>query len=277
VIATALLILAAWSPDTTLRLPQGGTVSIEVGFRNVFLTVGDGDQVSVTGADAVLSGNRIGIESMNFMNRRGGGPLRLVVPTWARVEVSVVNGNLQVERAPASLMAEVVNGAIATQGGTGVMHLTTVTGAVSVRQFAGLELNVESLTGPVTIDGATGRIQASSVNDPVHLRNVRSSAVEVASVNGPIEWRGDFQAGGRYRFESHNGPVELHLPAAVSARLHISTYMGGFTSALAATTTGEARSESRGRDFTAVLGRGAAEVWVETFQGGIRIRQLGGT
>jgi DUF4097 and DUF4098 domain-containing protein YvlB len=280
VIATALLVLATFAPDTTLRLPRNGTVEVDAGFRNVTITVGGGDQVTVTGATAELEGDRITIEAGGFPGgRRGTGPVRLTVPSWATVEVGLLSGSLEVLRAPQSLKAEVLNGTITTQGGSGTMQLSTVAGAITVRDFAGTLLEVEAMTGPVTIDGATGRVQANSVNDPVILRNIRSSRVEAASVTGRIEWSGDFEAGGRYRFESHNGEIEFRLPASVSARMHVTTFMGGFVSAIAATTNGKGRpdqnSVGRGQDLVAVYGTGAAEVSVETFQGGVRIRQLG--
>ena len=134
-------------------------------------------------------------------------------------------------------------------------------------------------TGPVIIDGATGRVRAATVNDPLFLRNIRSDAVDGSSVNGRLEWSGDFAAGGRYRFETHNGLIDLLLPPSVSARMHVTTFMGGFNSALAATTNGKGRPEratlAGGQDITAVYGAGAAEVYVETFHGGVRVRQLG--
>jgi DUF4097 and DUF4098 domain-containing protein YvlB len=281
-IATALILLASVASDTTLRLPRGGTVEIDAGFRNVTLTVGDGDQVTVTGADAELEGDRITIDAGGFPGgRRGQQAVRVVVPSWAAVEVDVMSGTLDVLRAPESLIAEVMNGAITTRGGTGTMQLASVVGGITVRDFAGTQLDVEAITGPVLIDGASGRVRASTVNDPLFLRNIRSGAVDGASVNGRVEWSGDFASGGRYRFETHNGAIELVLPASVSARMHVSTFMGGFNSAIAATTNGKGRPEratlAGGQDLTAVYGGGAAEVYVETFHGGVRVRQLGGS
>ena len=216
---------------------------------------------------------------MSPFRRRGGETLRVTVPGWAIVEVTVINGNLDVERVPDSFTADVVNSAVVTRGGSGAMHLSAATGSITVNDFAGKQLEVESLTGPITINGATGRVQASAVNDPLFLRNVRSSAVDAASVNGRIEWQGEFLPGGRYRFESHNGAIDLRLPTDVSARMHISTFMGSFGSGIPATTNGRSRREEPtsegGREFTAVYGSGSAEVWVETFHGGIRVRDRG--
>jgi DUF4097 and DUF4098 domain-containing protein YvlB len=280
VITTALLVLATIASDTTLRLPRGGTVEVDAGFRNVTLTVGTGDQVTVTGADVELEGDRITIDAGGFPgSRRANEPVRITVPSWASVEVDVMSGTLEVLRVPESLIAEVMNGAITTRGGTGTMQLASVVGGITVRDFAGSQLDVEAITGPVTIDGATGRIRAATVNDPLFLRNIRSAVVDASSINGRVEWSGDFAAGGRYRFETHNGPIELLLPAAVSARMHVTTFMGGFNSALAATTNGKGRPERAtlpgGQDITAVYGAGGAEVFVETFHGGVRVRQMG--
>jgi DUF4097 and DUF4098 domain-containing protein YvlB len=281
VIATALLMLAAVSPDTTLRLPRGGTVQIESGFRTVTLSVGTGDQVTVSGAAAELEGNTITVDAGFAMRRRTGDAVRVSVPAWAKVEVTVVSGSLEVPRAPEVLTAEVVNGHIVASGGTGTMSLITTNGHITVTDFAGTLLEVEAITGPITIDGATGRVQASGVNDPIQLRNIRSTAVEAASVNGRVAWVGDFQPGGRYRFETHNGGVDLTLPASVGARLHVTTFMGGFTSALPATTNGRGSTGRKewpgGQDLTVVYGSGAADVTVETYHGAVRVREQGST
>lgn len=276
-ISTVLLLLATIAPDTTLRLPRGGTVQLEAGFRNVIVTVGSDDNVTVTGAEAELEGNRITIDAGGFPgSRMGSEPVRLIVPAWASLEIEVVSGSLDVHRAPESLTAEVMNGPITTRGGTGTMQLSSIAGAITVRDFAGKQLEVEAITGPVTIDGATGRVLAETVNDPIFLRNIRSSAVQVSSVNGRVEWNGDFVPGGRYRFESHNGEIELQLPASVSARMHVTTFMGDFVSALAATTNGKGRPEQAnmlgGQDITAVYGSGAAEVSIDTFNGEVLVR-----
>jgi DUF4097 and DUF4098 domain-containing protein YvlB len=247
----------------------------------VTVNVGSGDQVTIAGAEAELDGDRILIEAMDVLARRGGEPLRLTVPSWARLEVTVINGNLDVARAPELLTAEVINGAIVTRGGTGSMQLSTVTGAITVHGFAGRQLDVEAITGLIQVEGATGRIRAEAVNDPIMLHDIRSSAVEASTVNGRIEWSGPLAASGRYRFESHNGNIELRLPSAVSARIHVSTFMGRFTSSLAATTNGKGRGEDPagpgGQELTAVYGGGAAEVWVETFNGNLRVRPQGET
>ncbi len=285
-IAAALLLLATVTPDTTLRLPKGGTVGIDAGFRNVTVTVGSGDQVIVTGADVELEGNRITVDAGGFPildGRRGREVVHVTVPAWAAVEVDMVSGTLDVLRAPESLIADVVNGTITTRGGTGIMQLASVAGGITVRDFAGTQLTVEAMTGPVTIEGATGRIQVETVNDPLLLRNVRSDAVHAASVNGRVEWSGNFTAGGRYNFETHNGPIVMVVPVSVSVRMHVSTFMGDFDSSIPVSVNGNPNGvqgrpgRPREREFTATYGSGAAEVHVESFQGTVRVRQLGGS
>lgn len=278
-ITAALLVFAAIAPDTTLQLPHGGTVELDAGFRDVIVTVGSGNLVTVTGANAELEGSRITIDAGGFPgSRRGNAPVRLTVPAWAAVEIEVVSGSLDVLRAPESLSAEVMNGTITTRGGTGTMQLSSVAGGITVRDFAGKQLKVEAITGPVTIDGATGRVLVSTVNEPLFLTNIRSHSVQASSVNGRLEWSGDFVAGGRYRFETHNGAIELLLPSSVSARMHVTTFMGGFVSTLAAITNGKAQPEHSnmpgGQDLTAVYGSGAAVVSVETFHGGVGVRPM---
>lgn len=276
----ALALLAAPMPvveDTTLRLPRGTAIEIDAGMRGVQLEATTGDVVTVEGAVADLGSALVITASARF--GRGGSPVRVTVPAWARVEITTL-GSIDVSSAPEQLEATAINGHIAVHGGTGTLILTAVNGGITSRGFAGRRLEVDAMTGAITIDGAQGTVIASTINDPIQLRDVRSANVEASSVNGNISWSGTLQGEGRYRFESHNGNVTLRFPADVSARLHVTTSMGQFDTRIEGTVRGDARQQGfhfEPRDFTVTYGRGAARVEVETFNGNIRVLRLGDT
>ncbi len=277
----AALVATPLPADTTVRISRGTTVAIEGAMSGIRLRTGDGDVVTVRGAAEVGVGSRrVTIEADFFAGR--GGELTVTVPRWARVEIEGVNGNIVVEQAPEELDVESFNGQVSVTGGTGTMSLSNASGQISVRNFTGRLLDVESLSGRVSIDGATGTINVETVNERITLRNVRSRAVTLESTNGSIDWSGALDPAGRYTFTTHNGGVTLELPPTVDARLRVTTYQGGFDTAIPGTTSGNGiRSRQNGwdraREFTVTYGRGAADVTVETFNGGVRVRRLGDT
>lgn len=275
-------LLAAPAPpaqaDTTFRIARGATISIDGGMRSVTVRGTEGDQVTVKGAEVSHRGQKVSIDG--GMPFRGGGSIVISVPRWARVDLSTLNGDVTIDEAPADVKAEVVNGNVSVTGGSGTMSLSSATGMIRVRRFAGTQLDIEAIAGNVEIDGASGSLSIESVNNPIILRNITATSVDASSTNGGVTWHGDFAASGRYHFASHNGLIELHVPRSVDARLRMTIFNGGFDTSIPATTTGLGTSRRnddwpREREVTATYGRGSATVEIETFNGQIRVRALG--
>lgn len=268
-------------PDTTLRITRGTTVEINSMTRPILLRTGSGDQVRVVGATAERSGSTLEINAASPF-ARGSGPITVTVPTWATVEVDAINASITIEDAPERITAGTLNGRIESRGGQGTLTLSTMAGAISVKDFTGTRLGVDAVSGEILVDGATGTLTIESVSQGITLRNIRSSNVTAETTNGRVQWEGGFDPQGRYTFTTHNGEILLFLPAATSARVRGSMFNGSFESEIPATTQGlepsrRDRAIMLGKDFTATLGKGEATVQVETFNGSIRVRRLGST
>lgn len=279
----ATLAAAPMAPiDTTIRLARGTVVRIDGAMSGVRLRTTAGDQLTINGAGNVqVTPGQVRVEA-GFFRGRDRGPLTVIAPAWARVEIEGVSGEIVVDQAPAELDIESFDGAVTVAGGTGTMTISNAAGPVTVRGFAGRTLEVESLSGRVTIDGATGTVRVETVNEQVVLRNIRSRAVTVGSTNGGIEWSGPFESEGRYEFSSHNGGIEFRVPRSLDARFRVTTFQGGFETTIPGITTGNgARPQGTEwggeREFTVTYGRGTAAVRVETFNGAVRVRSVAGT
>jgi DUF4097 and DUF4098 domain-containing protein YvlB len=96
--------------------------------------------------------------------------------------------------------------------------------------------------------------------------------VDASSVNGTIVYEGKLADGGHYSFGTHNGDVALGIPENTSATFVIRTYQGSVSTdfTLEGYNPQDAR---RGRRVTATLGKGSADVTLETFGGSIRLRK----
>ena len=292
---TAPLLLLALTlghadPDTTVRLPRNGAIEIETRMRDVTVRTGPSDIVTIRGGTAELDGGTLQIGG-DDRRSRGGGSVDVTIPTWARVDVSSVSGNLTFIGAPDRLHAETVNGFIRVSGGGGSIELTSVAGSVAISDFHGTRLSVDATGGPVTVTNAGGTIVIDNVNGNVTLQGVRSSHIEASTINGAVEFEGPFAATGRYEFSSQNGNVTLVVPGDVSARMKISTMNGQLISPQIPATTNGARDPSpdhsgvkakgkrtdHGDDgeytFTVTYGGGAAQVTVDVFNGNVIVKK----
>ena len=112
-----------------------------------------------------------------------------------------------------------------------------------------------------------GYTQASEPRAIILLDQIESVTVRAEAQDGDIVYSGAIAAGGEYRFYLHDGDVLLQLPADVSARVHVSTFDGEFTSDFPV----RVESFSAGRQFDFVLGGGSALLEIEVFDGEIRL------
>lgn len=272
----ALVLAIPATQDTTLRLPQEGVVSIEAGNRGVVLRVVDGEAVTIRNAPVRVRGNEIRVESEWPLDTRVSGPAILVsVPARAEVRLESMSGPLEATQVPRRLRVETISGPITTRGGHGSIDIETVSAPIHVRGFQGTRLQIETMSGAVTIDGATGSVQVSSVNQAIMFRNVRSESVHAESLNGRIDWYGQIDPRARHRFESHNGTVTFHLPDQSDIRFRVNSFLGKFQSSIPVSTRTMGDDFDDEQEVIATLGKGTAEVRVETFNGNVVVRRLG--
>ncbi len=263
------LHLATTPADTGLRLTRG--TAIEISSREGAITVR-------TGTDDMLSvhGGRLqGRNTIQVVGDEASGDLQVIVPAWARVDVSSYEGDVTVIGTPARLHVETVDGQITIRGGSGTASLESVNGDISVTAFRGERMSIDATSGEIAVTDGSGAFGVESVNGAIHLRNMRATELKASSVNEIVEYAGTFDPRGSYEIDSHNGGIHLSLPADVSATMKISTFNGTFSSPdIPATTNGSRAGDKPDLDFTVTFGKGAATVTLGSFNGDITVRRL---
>jgi anti-sigma factor RsiW len=262
-------------PSTPVTVNRGDRVVLEGVSGTIALSGWDRDQLEVRGTNgnAPLVVRRTGatlqIEPEGARRRRSfDAEIRL--PAWVDVEVGGSALDLTVS------------------GVDGAVRIANVSGDVQVRDVGGA-VDVRSIRGEVVVVDARGSVRASSQGDDVTLRRVtgpveahsgdgdvfldalQSMSVRAETQDGDIVFSGAIQDGGDYGFYLHDGDVLLELPADVSARVHVSTFDGEFTSDFPV----RVESFSAGRQFDFVLGQGSASIEIEVFDGEIRLARGG--
>ena len=161
--------------------------------------------------------------------------IEIRVPHGARLEINGVTASVHVEQVHGYVAIETVTGTIEYVGDATVLQLTTVTGSISARTASLSEGNFET-------------------------------------VNGEIFFEGGVSPGAQLDFEAVNGSIELLLPADVSANFDVETMMGEIANDFGM----QPRRTSRwvaSQELSFRMGNGDADIWIETLQGAIRIRQ----
>jgi hypothetical protein len=269
--ALVLALASTAQADTTLAVNRGDRLVLEGISGVVAITAWDRDQLEVRSAtgNAPLTVRRTGATlqvETDGARRRRSLDASIRVPPWIEVEV----GGSALD--------------LSTTGIDGALRVANVSGDVQIRD-AGGSVDVRSIRGEVVVVNARGSVRASSQADDVTLRRIAGSveahsgdgdiildqiesmSVRAEAQDGDIVYSGAIASGGEYRFYLHDGDVLLEVPADVSARVHVSTFDGEFTSDFPV----RVESFSAGRQFDFVLGQGSALIEIEVFDGEIRL------
>jgi DUF4097 and DUF4098 domain-containing protein YvlB len=258
--------------------------------QDTVLAVNRGDRVVLEGISGVMAITAWDRSELEVRSTTGNTPLA-VRRTGATLQVEPDGARRRrsldaVIRVPAWIDVEVGGSALDLNvtGIDGALRVANVSGDVQIRD-AGGAVDVRSIRGEVVVVDARGAVRASSQADDVTLRRIvgsveahsgdgdiildqiESMSVRAEAQDGNIVFSGAIGNGGEYRFYLHDGDVLLEVPADVSARVHVSTFDGEFTSDFPV----RVESFSAGRQFDFVLGQGSALIEIEVFDGEIRL------
>lgn len=194
----------------------------------------------------------------------------IVVPQWMDLKLQGVTTPMNLEGMEADVEAATVKGGIRLRGGRGFIHLNAVQGGIEVHDARG-RLEVSSVNDDVVLTHVTGDVSAEAVNGDLVMERIDGAAVEGETVNGDIRYTGTLRPEGRYRFATHNGDITVVLPRDPDASVSVATFSGEFESSMPV----HVSETRRGKSFQFVLGRGAADLSLESFQGTVRLLREG--
>ena len=273
---TALAARPAQQADTTVPVRSGarlevnnfgGEIAVKTWARNavrVEASHSSRDQVRIDATEQLVS--------VKSEGRRG--PSRMVdytitVPPWMGLSLSGVYTDIKVDGAQNEVTAETVQGEVTVVGGSGNISLHSVQGAVTLEKARG-RIDLNSVNEDIKGTDIAGDISAETVNGSVTLEQIESANVEATTVNGDIAYDGTVKDGGRYRFSTHNGGLEIAVPEKANVTVAVSTFNGEFNACFPVQLT---RKTKHRFDFT--LGSGSARLELESFDGDIKLCRPG--
>ncbi len=272
----ALAALAALQQtDTTFAVRPGSRLEINNFGGEIAVRAWDRSEVRLHAEHS--SRDRIEVSAdgqvvtVKASNRRGppqSVDYDITVPKGMALTLSGLYTDIKVTGVDAETSAETVQGEITVSGGSGYVSLKSVQGAVTLEGCRG-RIEVSSVNEGVTVRACNGDINAETVNGDIELTGIESSAVDASTVNGDITYEGALRDAGRYRLSTHDGDVNVTIPARSNASVTVATLNGDFESCFPVQLTGVTPRHR----FTITIGSGSAKVELESFNGDIKLRQ----
>jgi DUF4097 and DUF4098 domain-containing protein YvlB len=103
----------------------------------------------------------------------------------------------------------------------GSVELTTVNGPIEVRDISGT-VKVKATNGPLSIQNCAGIVDAQTTNGPISFSG-SGGDVKLSAMNGPLALKisGDVWNGARLDASTMNGPVSLIAPSTFRSALRV--------------------------------------------------------
>ena len=261
--------------DRTVDVQPGTRLQLDNHFGDVTIRTWDRSAVRVQGSHPIGTTVEVqpGGSLLQIEANRPGGPTNpvtytLTVPADMPLEVEVIQGDVDVAGTRAGMDIQSIHGNITVVGGADVVALESVQGMVKVTGARG-RVNAASVNQGIELTDIRGDIQAEAVNGPIHMRGIDAGRVSAETVNGSVSYEGAIRNDGWYRFSTHNGGIDLTIPAGVGATFTASTFNGTLHTAFPVTL----HEAKEGKEFTFTLGSGGARIELESFNGTMTIRR----
>jgi hypothetical protein len=261
--------------DRTVDVQPGTRLHLDNHFGDVTIRTWDRSAVRVQGSHPI--GTTVDVQPGGMLLQieadRPGGPANpitytLTVPADMPIEVEVIQGDIDVAGTRAGMDIQSVHGSITVVGGADVVAVESVQGMVKVTGARG-RVNAASVNQGIELTDIRGDVQAEAVNGPIRMRGIDAGRVSAETVNGSVTYEGAIRSDGWYRFSTHNGGIDLTIPANAGATFTASTFNGTLHTAFPVTL----HEAKEGKEFTFTLGSGGARIELESFNGTMSIRR----
>lgn len=211
-------------PGFTLQLVNlAGDIAVETWPRNEVRIVAEHDR-----ADRIVSALEKGQLKLGVENREeqpSQVEWKLTVPVWLPLQLSGVEGDIDVTGMRSSVRAQTMRGDVNVRSCQGSLVANSIEGEVHVSDVDG-NVTANSVNNLIRLFRVTGPVDAQTVNGDIQLERLVSPTIDASSVNGQVLVASPFRKLGRYAFSSHNGRVLVAVPDGQNVNVSLSSFNG---------------------------------------------------
>ena len=187
-------------------------------------------------------------------------------------KVNTVNGNVEAKSLKGRVNLETVNGKIKTSGLEGKIKLNTVNGTIEDRNSSG-DVNFETVNGDIESNTTAADIDISNVNGDMDLELSLVKELEISTVNGDIELELSIEERSRVFISTVGGDADIKFNGTLSADFNIEAHSGGDIRNKLTKDKVKRDRYGPGETLEFKVGKGEAEIEIETVGGDITIEQ----
>lgn len=194
--------------------------------------------------------------------------LELLVPAGATVWAKSGSAVIDVSGITGGLDLNIVGGSITVNGSPRELNIESMDGTVAVTGSP-TWMRVKTATGDITVRGSCADAGVTTVGGAVVLRDGSYERTRIEAVTGNVTFAGLVSRAGTLLVDTHSGTIEMLLGKA-SVDVEATTIAGTIENLVSSRRPSPGR-DGRGQDLALSLGTGDARVTLRSFKGTIRL------
>lgn len=272
-VASGNIVVRGWD--------KGEVRAASANAANILLQGSNGNSASsvapaATRVEVVLIDSDTGKQGRAGNNCAAYSDVELNVPRGAVVELKTTSGDVRIEDVSEARVQTVSGTTTARRIGKD-MEAVSVSGDILLEDSSGAA-RFRSVSGTIDARGlnASGsdELDIHTTSGNIRLERVAQARVEAATVSGSISMAGALARGGRYRFRTISGNVDLLVPSDASFQFNARVSRGGdiiFINLPLTFTSNDSQRASR--LVNGSFGAGDASLTLSSFSGTLRLRR----
>ena len=217
-------------PGTTLALVNlAGNIRVTTWPRNEVRVVAEHDRSDRIITELVNGRLKLGVQ--NRLEQPLEVEWTLTVPVWLPVQLSGVEGDIDVAGLRSAVRAQTMRGDVMVRSCQGSLEVNSIEGEVHVTDVDG-NVTAGSVNNLIRLLRVTGPVEAQTINGDIQLERLASPSIDASSVTGQVLVASPFRKHGRYSFASHSGRVLVAVPDGQNVNVTLSSFNGQVESSL---------------------------------------------
>jgi hypothetical protein len=261
--------------DTTIAARPGDLLVAETVAGTITVGVWERDEVRLEGTSSRglhRDGSTLHLDHRGL--GRGGRPARderratyvLTVPSWLDLRVGGRSLDVRIAGTGGRLVVTTLNGDVRLEGTGGDVEVRTASGDIEAMDVRG-RTDLYAVDGDIDVRGAAGRLRIGSTDGDLAVRNAALDRLDAETTDGHVTFEGMLLPGSTVRLATHDGDVNVAVPADAGAEVAVRTFDGAFMPDFPVQTTGLRAGER----LRFVMGQGGATLELQSFDGDIRL------
>ncbi|MEP0766724.1 MAG: DUF4097 family beta strand repeat protein [Fimbriimonadia bacterium] len=192
--------------------------------------------------------------------------LEVYVPAGVKLDVKTASGDVEIRNTRAAVKLTTHSGNCSISGAADRLTVVATSGDVSVKEFDGTQMTVETRSGDISLNEVHANINVRTASGDLSLNKVTGDAISAEAISGDVDVVFAEPFDGACNLRAVNGDIHIAAPDGSSCRVILSSISGEVSSGVSL--RDEIRSEKR---LTGTLGDGDGSLDASAISGDVSL------